>query len=203
MGKKAAARRAAQNAPQPVGKPFRFAPTKPPMRPGDLPGALEGLAVHRDLDLMKQIAANDQNFTSQTNNPKLDLVFGIVEGILTNMEQTGETETLPDGTPIFFNEREQSYFPIVGSLNSLCDTFEILAKTHGWTEQPPGLRQLSKKFEYGMVMAQHDTDAARKTIAWMRESMLGITPNDFTQAAAVINRRDELVFKDQMAKRRR
>lgn len=204
MGKKSAAKAAARaaRAAQIDAKPFRFAPTKPPMAPGTLPGALEGLAMHRDIELMRQIAANDQTFTVPANNKKLDIVFGIIERILTDMEQTGEVETMPDGTPIYFNEADQCYYPIAGSFHSICDTFDMLAETHRWTPQPPGLRDLAKKFDYGMVMAQHDTDAARVTIAWMRECMLTITPNQFTQASMVINQRDELVHQHRMQKRR-
>lgn len=184
MGKKAAARRVLKR------KQDYFAAIAAPSM---LPPALQALAVHRDLEFYAQVAANDLTFRHPTNAKKLDLVFGIVEGILTTMETEGETECMPDGTPIFFHPAENCYFPIVGSLNSMCDTYDILAKTHGFPAQPPGLRQLSKKFEFGMVMAQHDTDAARKTIQWMRDCMLDITPLQFTAASAVIAGRDAVM----------
>jgi hypothetical protein len=184
MGKKAAARRVLRRK-----QDYFEAIAAPSM----LPPALQGLAAHRDLQLYEQIAASDLTFAHPTNYKKLDQVFGKIEGILRRMEEEGETECLPDGTPIFFDEGENAYFPIVGSLYSMCDVYDILAQTHGWPAQPPGLRQLGKKFEYGMVMAQHDTDAARKTMEWMRECMLTITPRDFSASSAIIVARDELM----------
>lgn len=154
-------------------------------------GLVEGekLRTHR---MNRALKSNDLPFSHALNRPRIAKVFDPLEKILTDLCETGEIDALPDGTVLLHCAIDGHYYPFAPAIESMCDTFDKLARTHGWSEQPNGMRKLGKRFELAMPVCQEDVDAARATIAWMRQQILGITPNQFSAEAIEVQIRDAM-----------
>lgn len=131
-------------------------------------------------------------FSSPENRQKIAMVFDPVDAFLTELETTGEINVADDGTPLLWAPHDGANYPIVPALESMCDTYSKLAQTHGWTDETDGMRKLAKRLELEMPIFKHDVAAARRTIAWMREQTLLISPNEFSRESIEIQIRDEM-----------
>ena len=137
-------------------------------------------------------AQNDLLFAHPKNVERIHRVFEPVERVLNELVATGEINAMPDGTPLMYSAEDGHWYPVGPALISVVETYEKLAKVHGWNDHSDGLRRLAKRLELMMPIFQGDVDAARKTIEWMKICTLTITPRQFTAEAVEIQIKDEL-----------
>lgn len=142
----------------------------------------------------RAIAGNNKPMSHKTNKHRLDMVFGPVESLLDEMERTGESDALPDGTVVFRPPSDATaWYPLAASLDSLCYTYDLIACGEGLENMTEGLRRLAKKIEVDMPLFAPDLAAARKDIAWMRAISAGLTPIEFSDFIMTTQLHDELV----------
>jgi hypothetical protein len=141
----------------------------------------------------EQQRRNNLPFSAPENFPRIAIVFGPLEKMLDRQCEEGDIDALPDGTPIMWFDVAGHWSPIAPAIDSMCATFELLARTHGWGEpNTDGMRKLGKRFELNMPIFQADVDGARASLEWMKTAVLSITPAQFSADSIEIQIRDEL-----------
>ncbi|RKP44705.1 hypothetical protein [Pararobbsia silviterrae] len=143
--------------------------------------------------LKKAEIANNLPFAHEEQRPRIDAVFGPVESLLDTLVATGEIETLRNGVA-GFRAPDGNLYPLAPALESVCVTYDKLARTHGWDDQTAGLRKLAKHFELDMPITQREVDAARASIAWMRDRTLTMTPAQISAEMLEVQIQRELAY---------
>jgi hypothetical protein len=138
-----------------------------------------------------QQMANCLLFSDPVNFPRIAMVFGPVERVLSELETNGYIDSDAQGMPLLFSQNEGIWYPIVPALVSMCDTYTKLAAAHGWADETDGMRKFAKRLELSMPIFQEDVDRARATVEWMKRQTLLITPNQFSAEMLEIQVRDE------------
>jgi hypothetical protein len=135
---------------------------------------------------------NDLPFSDPANFPRIAMVFQPIERILDELCATGYIDSDDTGAPLLFNKDDGVWYPMVPALESMCDTYSKMASVYGWEDHTDGMRKLAKRLQLEMPVFQTDVDRARETIAWMKETILTITPNQFSAECVEVQVRDEL-----------
>lgn len=133
---------------------------------------------------------NNMRMGDPDNAHKIAETFDPISAMLDEIIATGGVNVGSKGQPIMLDAQDNVWFPVVPGLISMCDTFALLAKQYGWTDQTDGMRKLAKKLDIDMPFFIEDIDAARVTIAWMREQAREITPSQFSAEAIDIQIRE-------------
>lgn len=112
----------------------------------------------------------------------LDWTFGPLYKMFDDQERTGTHLFGDDGVAVLWVERDQCYTPVVEACMQLHEQFEFTAAELGWGEVPPGLLSYGVKLAAGLLLSSEDQQAARATVAWMREKLEGISCIDWAQS---------------------
>lgn len=117
----------------------------------------------------------------EANRHKIDGTFGPLEEFLRQQELEGESFVNEKGEPLMWDEREQAYINVAEGIANMAYMFELAGRLWGWDAQPEGLKKLGNKLFAGMVLFASDIEAARETIAWMREKIAEVKPNQWSE----------------------
>lgn len=117
----------------------------------------------------------------EVNRHKIDATFAPLEQFLVQQETDGESFVNDKGEPLMWDEREQAYINVAEGIANMCWMFELAAQLWGWDDQTGGLKKLGNKLFAGMVLFGSDVAAARETIAWMREKIAQVKPNQWSE----------------------
>lgn len=148
----------------------------------------------------KALAGNLKPMSHPLNAHRLDMVFGPVEVLLTEMERTGTNDAMPDGTVVFRPPGDDGcWYPLASSLRAVCDTYELVAEHYGQPAGVDSLRRLAKKIEVDMPLMAMDIHGARMNILWMREISTGMTPDEFSGFIVAVQVRNEMIDKGVIA----
>ena len=134
---------------------------------------------------------NNLPFAHAENWHKLDFTFGPIHKWLKNWEATGEFDVVDDMPIIRPNRRENVVFPLVDALRAIGETYELIAQDLCLPDHSAPVMHLAQLISDGVMVDQHDTQAARESLGWMREVTKQITPNQYSEYAVVIQTRAE------------
>ena len=151
--------------------------------------------MQAQLDEQKRLQAEaaliDVPFADPRHIGKIARVFAPVDKALESFED-GVIACMEDGTPLMWVTEEGTWFPAVDCLRSIIETYAKLGHVHGWNNHNAGLTHLTNLLEAGKPIHQHDVDAARKTVEWMKYCTLTVTPRQFTAEAVEVQIASEL-----------
>jgi len=160
----------------------------------DIALALQHEARNLEIDRINSTPLGDP-----LNQKRLDHTFEPIEKWLAEFEATGEYNVIDDPAAphrdlaVFQPDGEQEQYPIIESFNAVCATYMLIAEDREHDPAPiDGLRKLANKIKYDMPMHVRDLQAARASIAWMREVSKPITPAEFSEYTKEIQRRAAL-----------
>lgn len=117
----------------------------------------------------------------EVNQHKIDLTFGAIEGYLAEQEKTGESLVNERGEPVVVDPVDGELIPAGRAFKNQHAMFSALAEAHGWGAVPGGLRRMGAKLEADMILFESDMFDARRALAWMREHIVEITPNQWSE----------------------
>ena len=137
--------------------------------------------THANAENMLIRLRNAMPLGHEVNRHKIDATFDPLEQFLMQQETEGESFVNEKGEPLMWDEREQAYINVAEGIANMCWMFELASKLWGWTDQTAGLQKLGNKLFAGMVLFASDIEAARSTIAWMRERIAEVKPNQWSQ----------------------
>jgi hypothetical protein len=137
--------------------------------------------------LHKKLMARNQRLAElpmghPANAYVLDWTFGPLYKMFDDQEKTGTHLFDADGMAVLWVERDQCYTPVVEACMQLHEQFEFTAAERGWGAVPPGLLSYGVKLAAGLLLDAEDQQAARATVAWMREKLEGISCIDWAQS---------------------
>jgi hypothetical protein len=119
----------------------------------------------------------------EVNAHKIEGVFGSLEKVLAEARDTGEFHVDERGKPCMWDEVGEGWKDLCEAVGNMCWVIALLGQQQKWTDdQPPGLSQLVKRIDYGMPVYARDFAGAFDTIAWMREKVAGVSPNQWSEA---------------------
>jgi hypothetical protein len=153
----------------------------------------------------REIAVNEDRIRRITNGlplghpehaHKIELVFGAIEGYLTDMEQTGESLVTARGEAAVRDPLDQTLIPAAQAFISQHTMFTALAERFGWGPVPDGLRRMGAKLGADMMLFASDMADARTTLTWMRTHIVTITPHEWSETY------EHLVAQEDQAERR-
>lgn len=134
---------------------------------------------------------NNLPFAHAENWHKLDVTFGPIHKWLNNWEATGELDVVDDMPIIRPDRRENVVFPLADALRAIGETYELIAQDLRVPDHSAPLMHLAQLISDNEMVDQHDTQAARESLGWMRDLTKQITPNQYSEYAVVIQTRAE------------
>lgn len=125
---------------------------------------------------------NNRPFSDPVHAGKVDSVLAPIEQYILEAA-AGEYTVDERNRPVIYDPSEDEWRIVADVWGNVCWLFGLLEATHKWSEtQPPGLRQLAKKFDYGTPLFPSDFPPALETVAWMRRMIADVTPNQWSDA---------------------
>lgn len=119
----------------------------------------------------------------ELNQHKIEGVFGPLEIALEQARDTGEFPVDDRGKPSIWDTVAEEWKELCDCVANMCWVFGLLGVQQKWEEDaPPGLAQLAKRLDYGMLVTVREFEPAFDTIRWMRERVATVTPNQWTDA---------------------
>lgn len=151
------------------------------------------LADRRNDELIEHL--NNTLLGHPDNLERLNVTFAPIENWLTEQETTGESEVLNDGTIILRTPGHLSgkeWFSAVDAFHNIAETFEYIAEKNALQSMAGPFKRMVTKLKVDMPLFQVDIDAARQSVAWMKEVAKRFTPLQITEYTRVIETREHL-----------
>ncbi len=106
---------------------------------------------------------------------KVAAVFGPLEAILDQLEQHGTIDVAANGTAIFKDAVDGTWYDSAVAILGVVEAYEIHERRHQRKLELEPLRRLANMLGYGMRITGADTAAARACLARMRAETVEMT----------------------------
>ncbi|MEN7527003.1 hypothetical protein [Cupriavidus sp. DL-D2] len=112
--------------------------------------------------------------TLRTQPWRVAAVFGPLEAVIAQIEQTGTVTANAQGMPIFKDGNDGCWYATVPAIEGIVDAYHTHQVRCGRTMPLDRLRQFARKLEYSSPLTLADCEAVREDIAVLRRETMSM-----------------------------